>query len=53
VDAMIEKAEVTLDRNQRVALVKDRQLALLEKYTPFILTHNVTAYIARWNYVKD
>jgi peptide/nickel transport system substrate-binding protein len=53
IDRMIEKSEQTLDRNERVKLVKDIQIALLEKYTPFFLTHNFTAYIARWKYVRD
>jgi ABC-type transport system substrate-binding protein len=53
VDAMIQKAEVTTDRNEHVKLIKEIQFALLEKYTPFILTHNFTAYIARWKYVRD
>ena len=53
VDAMIEKAEVTLDKNDRIKLVKDIQIALLEKYTPFVITHNYTAYVARYKYVKD
>jgi len=52
-DAMIEKAEVTIDRNEHVKLVKEIQIALLEQYTPFIVTHGYTAYIARWKYVRD
>src|SRR5688572_5676149 len=39
-DAIIEQTEVTLDRNERIKLVKDTQIALLEKYTPFLITHN-------------
>ncbi len=53
VDRMIGKAEVTLDRNERIKLVKDIQIALLEKYTPFVITHNYMAYTARWKYVRD
>ncbi len=53
IDRMIEKSEVTLDRNERVKLVKDIQIALLERYTPFLLTHNYTAYVALWKYVRD
>jgi peptide/nickel transport system substrate-binding protein len=53
VDRMIEKAEQTLDRQERVKLVKDIQIALLEKYTPFIVTHSPMAYIARWKYVRN
>jgi peptide/nickel transport system substrate-binding protein len=53
IDAMIEKSEVTLDKNERIKQVKDIQVALLEKYTPFFLTHNFKAYVARWKYVKD
>jgi ABC-type transport system substrate-binding protein len=50
---MIDKSEQTLDKNERIKLVKDIQIALLEKYTPFFLTHNFKAYVARWKYVKD
>ncbi len=53
IDRMIEKSEQTLDRNERIKLVKDIQIALLDKYTPFFLTHNYTTYIARWKYVRD
>jgi peptide/nickel transport system substrate-binding protein len=53
IDSMIDKSEQTLDKNERIKLVKDIQIALLEKYTPFFLTHNFMAYIARWKYVKD
>src|SRR3712207_8890453 len=28
-------------------------LPILEKYTPFLITHNYTNYFARWKYVKD
>lgn len=53
IDAMIEKSETTLDKTERIKQVKDIQIALLEKYTPFFLTHNFIAYVARWKYVKD
>jgi peptide/nickel transport system substrate-binding protein len=53
IDAMIEKSEVTLDKNDRTKQVKDVQIALLEKYTPFLITHNYRVFAARWNYVKD
>jgi hypothetical protein len=53
VDAMIEKSEVTLDKNERIKLIKDIQIALLEKYTPFVITHNYSSFVARWKYVKD
>jgi peptide/nickel transport system substrate-binding protein len=53
IDSMIDKSEQTLDKNERIKLVKDIQIALLEKYTPFFLTHSFQAYIARWKYVKD
>jgi ABC-type transport system substrate-binding protein len=53
VDAMIEKSEVTLDKNERIKLIKDIQIALLDKYTPFMITHNYTGYVAHWKYVKD
>jgi peptide/nickel transport system substrate-binding protein len=53
VDAMIDKSEVTVDKNERIKLVKEIQLALLEKYTPMILTHTPTGYLPRWNHVRD
>ncbi len=53
IDKMIEKSEITLDRNERIKLVKDIQIALLEKYTPFIWLYNPTTYLARWRYVRD
>jgi peptide/nickel transport system substrate-binding protein len=53
IDKMIERSEVTLDRNERVKLVKDIQIAILEKYTPFIWLYNPTVYQARWRYVRD
>jgi peptide/nickel transport system substrate-binding protein len=52
-DRLIEKAEQTLDRAERVKLVKDIQIALLEKYTPFVPTHSPMVYIGRWKYVRD
>jgi peptide/nickel transport system substrate-binding protein len=53
IDAMIEKSEVTLDKNERIKMVKDIQLALLDKYTPYIWVYNATTYQARWKYVRD
>ncbi|MGH2601459.1 MAG: ABC transporter substrate-binding protein [Dehalococcoidia bacterium] len=53
IDAMIEKSEVTLDRDERVKLVKDIQTAALEKYTPFIYVYHPTVFQARWKYVRD
>ncbi len=53
VDRLIEKSEQTLDRNEHVKLIKDVQLALLAKYTPFIVTHSPNGYEARWAYVKN
>ena len=53
IDRMIEKSDQTLDRSERIKLVKDIHIALLGKCTPFFLTHNYTAYIARWEYVRD
>jgi len=52
-DKMIEQSEQTLDRAERVKLVKEIQIALLEKYTPFIITHNAPAFLARWKSVRD
>src|SRR5262249_4025399 len=52
IDAMIDKSEVTLDRSERVKLVKDIQIALLDKYTPFVITHNPQTYTGMWKYVK-
>src|SRR5262249_9677313 len=46
VDAMIDRSEQTLDRTERIKLVKDIQIALLEKYTPFVITHNAMTYAA-------
>jgi len=53
VDAMIDKSEVTLDRTERVKLVKDLQTALLEKYTPFVFLQNSTTYAHRYKYLRD
>lgn len=53
VDRMIERAEQTLDRQERVKLIKDIQIALLEKYTPIIVTHSPMQYVAVWKYVRD
>jgi ABC-type transport system substrate-binding protein len=53
VDAMIDKSEQTVDRNDRIKLVKDIQIALLEKYTPFVWLQNFTVFLARWKYVRD
>jgi len=53
VDKLIEQSEVTLDKDARIKLVKDIQLACLQKYTPMIYTENYTVFFARWNYVRD
>jgi peptide/nickel transport system substrate-binding protein len=53
IDAMIDKSEVTLDKNERIKQVKDIQLALLDVYTPFFLTHNFIFYTGVWKYVKE
>jgi ABC-type transport system substrate-binding protein len=53
VDAMIEKSEVTLDRNERIKLVKEIQVALLDKYTPFIYVYTPRVFVARYRYVRD
>jgi peptide/nickel transport system substrate-binding protein len=53
IDAMIDKSEQTLDRNERIKLVKDIQIALLEKYTPFIITHSYNDIWAQWNFVRN
>jgi peptide/nickel transport system substrate-binding protein len=53
VDAMIDKSEQTLDRNERVKQVKDIQLALLDKYSPFILTHDYNDIWAHWKYIRN
>lgn len=50
---MIEKSEQMLDRNERINLIKDIQLALLEKYTPFIYLYYPIAYFHRYKYVRD
>ena len=48
-----EQAEVTIDKNARIKLVKDIQTALLDKYTPMIYLENPTIFIARYKYVRD
>jgi peptide/nickel transport system substrate-binding protein len=53
IDQMIEKSETSLDRNERIKLVKDIQVAALEKYTPFIYLYHPTVYQAHWKYVRD
>ncbi|MGH2585676.1 MAG: ABC transporter substrate-binding protein [Dehalococcoidia bacterium] len=53
IDAMIEKSEVTLDKDERAKLVKDIQIALLDKYTPYIWVYNATIFQMRWKYVRD
>jgi peptide/nickel transport system substrate-binding protein len=53
VDKMIEQAEGTEDKTARIKLVKDIQIALLEKYTPMIYLENFNTYVARWNYLHD
>jgi peptide/nickel transport system substrate-binding protein len=53
VDKMIEKSEVTLDRNDRIKQVKDIQIALLEKYTPFMFLYSPTVYQPRYKFVRD
>jgi hypothetical protein len=42
IDKMIEKSEQTIDRNERIKLVKEIQIALLDKYTPMIWLQNNT-----------
>ena len=53
IDRMIERSETTLDRNERSKLVKDIQLAALEKYTGFINTYSITNYLLRWKTLRD
>jgi peptide/nickel transport system substrate-binding protein len=53
IDQMIEKSEVTLDKDERAKLVKDIQIALLDKYTPYIWVYNATIFQMRWKYVRD
>jgi len=53
VDAMIDKSEQAVDRAERVKLIKDIQIALLEKYTPFVFLQNSTTYFHRYKYVRD
>jgi len=53
VDKLIERSEVTLDRNERIKQVKDIQIQLLEKYTPFMFLFSPTVFQARWNFVQD
>lgn len=49
---MIEKWEVTLDKNERIKQVKEIQIALPDKDTPFVIAHNAQTYSARWKYGK-
>ncbi|HEY7293917.1 MAG TPA: ABC transporter substrate-binding protein, partial [Dehalococcoidia bacterium] len=53
IDKMIAQSEVTLDKDARIKLVKEIQLALLEKYTPMIYLQNNTTFQPRWKYVHD
>ncbi|HLZ72376.1 MAG TPA: ABC transporter substrate-binding protein [Dehalococcoidia bacterium] len=53
IDKLIDQSEITLDKDARIKLVKDIQIALLEKYTPMIYTQNTTTYQPRWKYVRD
>ncbi|MGE0058330.1 MAG: ABC transporter substrate-binding protein [Dehalococcoidia bacterium] len=53
IDKLIEKSEVTLDKEERVKLVKDIQLQLMDKYTPYINVYNYKQFIARYAYVRD
>ena len=53
VDKMIEKSEVTLDRNDRIKQVKEIQVALLDKYTPFMFLYSPTVYQPRYKFVRD
>jgi peptide/nickel transport system substrate-binding protein len=53
VDAMIDKSEQTVDRQERIKLIKDIQIALLEKYTPFVFLQNATTYFHRYKYLRD
>ncbi len=53
IDKQIERAEVTTDKSERVKLVKDIQIALLDKYTPMIYLYNATVFVARYKYVHD
>jgi ABC-type transport system substrate-binding protein len=53
IDEMINKSEVMLDRTERIKLVKEIQIAALEKYTPMIYVYHPTTFQARWKYVRD
>jgi peptide/nickel transport system substrate-binding protein len=53
IDKLIEKSEVTLDKDERVKLVKDIQIQLLDKYTPYMNVYNYKQFIARYSYVND
>jgi ABC-type transport system substrate-binding protein len=53
IDKLIEKSEVTLDKEERVKLVKDIQTQLLDKYTPYMNVYNYKQFIARYAYVRD
>jgi peptide/nickel transport system substrate-binding protein len=53
VDRMIERAEVTLDKNERIKLVKDIQLALMDKYHPMPFLYTPAAFLGRYTFVRD
>ena len=53
IDKLIEKSEVELDKDARIKLVKDIQVQLLDKYTPYMNVYNYKAFTARYSYVKD
>jgi hypothetical protein len=50
---MIEESEVTLDREANIELVKQIQLALLERYAPFAQVNSNILKQPRWAYVMD
>ena len=53
VDQMIAQSEMTLDRNARIKLVKEIQIALLERYTPYIQLYSQSVFQPRYKFVRD
>jgi peptide/nickel transport system substrate-binding protein len=53
IDAMIEEAETTVDREANIELVKEIQRELLRKYAHLSYNFTLIQRELRWNYVQD
>jgi ABC-type oligopeptide transport system substrate-binding subunit len=53
IDAMIEEAEVTVDREANIELVKEIQRELLRQYAHLSYNFTLRQRELRWNYVRD